>query len=208
MQKAKIKTPQPGVLYPHPGVKGHVSPVVVRPVLNSSAAHTQAATPKAGVHKKAGTAPGICLPADVTSGRGLCEMHRQNHGLMTDSCVCLRQTPSHGHAEQEESANPPFCPLQKSHFMGGKEITKKMVEKLDQRRLPAALLPSYCDPPWASKTQNCTWSYILHMVRTQLNAQTGTKGLENSITRLENKGTASKHEEARSSAEMPKQQIV
>lgn len=50
--------------------------------------------------------------------------------------------------------------------------------------------------------------YILHMIRTQLNAQTGTKGLENSISRLENKGTASKHKEVRSSAEMPKQQMV
>lgn len=46
------------------------------------------------------------------------------------------------------------------------------------------------------------------MIRTQLNAQMGTKGLENSISRLKNKGTVSKHKEVRSSAEMPKQQIV
>lgn len=65
-----------------------------------------AATPRAGVHKKAGTAPGICLLAGETSGRSLWELHYQNQGVTTDLCVCLRQTSSQNQAEQEESANP------------------------------------------------------------------------------------------------------
>lgn len=190
-----------------------MAPVVVRSVLNSSAAHTLAATPKPGVHQNAETAPGICLLADVTSGWNLCELHCQNWGLMTDSYVCPRKTPSHNQAKKK-SANtippPSFLPTALCSHPISWEVKKsqKMMEKLDQRRLPAVLLGSYCDLPWASKTQNCTRSYNLHMIRTQLSAQMGTKGLENSIYSLENKGTVSKHKEVRSSAEMPKQQIV
>lgn len=186
-----------------------MSPVVVRSVLNISAAHTLAATPRAGVHKKAETAPGICLLADVTSGWSLCELHcHWTH----DWSMCLpeKNTQPQPSRTSRVRKSPPPLPTALCSNPISWEVKKsqKMVEKLDHRGLPAVLLGSYCDQPWASKTQNCTRSYNLHMVRTQLNAQTGTKGLENSISRLENKGTASKHKEVRSSAEMPKQQIV
>lgn len=186
-----------------------MSPVVVRSVLNISAAHTLAATPRAGVHKKAETAPGICLLADVTSGWSLCELHcHWTH----DWCMCLPEKNTQPQPSRTSRVRkfPPPLPTALCSNPISWEVKKsqKMVEKLDHRGLPAVLLGSYCDQPWASKTQNCTRSYNLHMVRTQLNAQTGTKGLENSISKLENKGTASKHKEVRSSAEMPKQQIV
>lgn len=167
--------------------------------------------PNTDVPQEAKPVPSICLAAEVTSGWNLGGLHCQNHGLVTGSCAQLR---SSGWYKQPATTKLSTKNKQTLPVMQGIRIcsplwspilcevnkSQKKLEQLGQRRFSRVFLCICCGLPWIFRVQNYTWSYALYLIPTQLNAQISTKRIENSISRLENKGTASKHEEVRSSA--------